>query len=120
MPFCTVDELRKVNILLINRNAHLFSCVTFPLEKIGCRCFLAESHHETSELISHAKLDLVLSLSSHQGLRELMTLFAGLRVSMFHMLTVEEGWWWLPVIRNGEKCLDDPAFPPGRIPSCSY
>ena len=40
----------------------------------------------------------------------MLALLAGLRVSMFYMLPVEEGCWWLPVLRNGENCLGTPAI----------
>jgi len=40
----------------------------------------------------------------------MMALLAGLRVSMFYMLPVEEGCWWVPVLRNGENCLGTPAI----------
>lgn len=41
---------------------------------------------------------------------ELMTLLAGFPVNMFHLLPVEEGCWWLPVLRNGAHCLGMPAL----------
>jgi hypothetical protein len=112
---CTVDETRKVGVLLVGNSPHLFSFIQPSLEKLGCQCYFAESYQEIGDLLNHTKLDIVLSLSSHQSLFELIILLAGLRVSMFHMHPVEEGCWWLPVIRNGEKCLGTPAFRPSEF-----
>lgn len=42
----------------------------------------------------------------------MMAMLAGSRVTMFHMLPVEESCWWLPVLRYGENCLGTPAFRP--------
>jgi hypothetical protein len=36
---------------------------------------------------------------------EMMSLLAGLPINMFHLLPVEEGGWWLPVVRGGKDCL---------------
>lgn len=115
MPARSVDVPRKVSVLLVGKSPHLFSFIQPSLEKVGCQCYFAESYQEMGDLLSHTKLDIVLSLRSHRTLSELMVLLAGLRVSLFHMLPVEEGCWWLPVIRNGEKCLGTPAFRPSEF-----
>jgi len=106
------DEIRIVNVLLMGKSPHLFSFIQPPLEKVGCQCYFAGSLQEMGDLLSHTKLDIVLSLNSQQCLYELIVLLAGLRLSVFHMFPVEEGCWWLPVIRNGEECLGTPAFRP--------
>jgi len=110
MPASTVNGTRKVSVLLVGKGPHFFALIHTHLETVGCQCYFAESHKEIGDVLSHTKLDIVLSLSSHQTLFELILRLAGLRVSMFHMLPVEEGCWWLPVIRNGERCLGAPAF----------
>lgn len=105
-----VEDARKVGVLLVGKSPHLFSFIQPSLERVGCQCYFAGSHQDIGDLLKHTKLDIVLSLNSHQSLFELIVLLVGLRVSMFHMLPVEEGCWWLPVIRNGEKCLGTPAL----------
>jgi hypothetical protein len=105
-----VDEPRKVSILLVGESPHLFSFLQPPLEKIGCQCHFAESHQEVGKILSHTKLDIVLSLSTLQSLSEMTAVLAGSRITMFHMLSVEERCWWLPVLRNGENCLGTPAL----------
>lgn len=110
MSACTVDETREVSVLLVGESPHLFSFLRPPLEKIGCQCHLAKSHQEVGKILSHTKLDIVLSLTTHQSLSEMMAVLAGSRITMFHMLPVEEGCWWLPVLRYGENCVGTPAF----------
>jgi hypothetical protein len=105
-----VEDARRVSVLVIAENPASFLLGRASLEKAGCQCHFVESQREIGDLLRQTKLDIVLSLNSHQSLFELMVLLAGLRVSMFHMLPVEEGCWWLPVIRNGEKCLGTPAL----------
>ena len=109
MSASTVGETRKINVLVVGDSPHLFSSFR-RLERLGCECHFAESHREVSALLSHTKLDIVLSLYTHQRLSQMMALLAGRRVSMFYMLPVEEGCWWLPVLRNGENCLGTRAI----------
>ena len=109
MSASTVGETRKINVLVVGDSPHLFSSFR-RLERLGCECHFAESHREVSALLSHTKLDIVLSLYTHQRLSQMIALLAGRRVSMFYMLPVEEGCWWLPVLRNGENCLGTPAI----------
>ena len=109
MSASTVGETRKINVLVVGESPCLFSSFR-RLERLGCECHFAESHREVSALLSHTKLDIVLSLYTHERLSQMMALLAGLRVSMFYMLPIEEGCWWLPVLRNGENCLGTPAI----------
>jgi len=109
MSASTVGETRKINVLVVGESPRLFSSFR-RLERLGCECHFAESHREVSALLSHTKLDIVLSLYTQERLSQMMALLKGLRVSMFYMLPVEEGCWWLPVLRNGENCLGTPAI----------
>ncbi len=85
----TGDESRKVSVLLVGESPHLFSSFRRH-EKLGCECHFAQSHLEVSKLLSHTKLDIVLSIYTHQRLSAMIALLAGLRVSMFYMLPVEK------------------------------
>ena len=109
MSASRAGETRKINVLVVGESLRLFSSLR-RLERLGCECHFAESHREVSALLSHTKLDIVLSLYTHERLSQMMALLADLRVSMFYMLPIEEGCWWLPVLRNGENCLGTPAI----------
>src|SRR5258708_19961233 len=109
MSASTVGETRKINVLVVGESPRLFSSFR-RLERLGCECHFAESHREVSALLSHTKLDIVLSLYTQERLSQMMALLAGLRVSMFYMLPVEEGCWWLPFLLNGENFFGAPAI----------
>ena len=115
MSASKVDEARKVKVLLIGESPCLFSFCRSPLEKAGCQCHFAESHREIATLLGHAEPDIVLSLNAQPNLSETAALLAGSRVSMFHRLPVEQGCWWLPVLRNGESCLGTAALRPNEF-----
>lgn len=109
MSALTVGEARRVNVLVVGDYPNLFSPFR-TVEKAGCQWHFAKSRQEVSILLTHTALDIGLSIYSHQSHAEMMALLAGLSVSMFYMLPVEEDCWWLPVLRNGANCLDTPAF----------
>jgi hypothetical protein len=94
----------RVSVLLVGEHPCLFSPIVF-LEKMGCECHFAASNEELRNLLGHTKLDIVLSLNTRHRLLEMMSLLAGLPINMFHLLPVEEGGWWLPVLREGDACL---------------
>jgi len=102
--------MRTINVLVIGENPDSFLFCQAPLEKVGCQCHFAESREEISELVSHTKLDIVLTIGVCPNLSALVSLFAGSTVSMFYRLPVEEGSWWLPVLRRGQDCLGAAAF----------
>jgi len=105
-----MDKIRTVNVLLIGESRHSFSFCLSPLAEVGCECHFAESLQEIVHILGRAKVDIVLSLNTQQSLAELTGLLAGSCSSMFHRLPVEEGCWWMPVLRNGESCLGAAAF----------
>ncbi len=94
--------------------ARLFSSIPL-LEKRGCRCFFAMSNRELQKLLIHTNPDIVLSLNTRNRLFEMMTLLRRLPVNMFHMLPVEKGCWWLPVLRDGKDCLGICALRAGEF-----
>ena len=104
MSVAKVVETKKVSVLLTGDHYRL--SLSLPLlEKSGCECHFAESKDKLRTLLRYTEVDIVLSLNPHGRLFELMALLAGLPVNMFHLLPVEEGCWWLPVLRNGAHCL---------------
>ncbi len=103
-------EVPKVTVLMVGECPHLFIFPRSPL--VGCECHFAKSLKEMGTLLNGTKLDIALSFNTYQSLSKMTRLLAGLRASMFHMLCVEEGCWWLPVVRNGTECLGEPAISP--------
>jgi hypothetical protein len=107
MAHSTGDEARKINVLVVGESPNLFSLFR-PLAKVRCQWHFAKSRQEMSKILDHTKLDIVLSIYTHQRLSEMMALLTGLRVSMFHMLPVEEGCWWLPFFEMAKTVLERP------------
>jgi hypothetical protein len=106
----TGNEISKAGVLLVAKSPHMFSFLRPPLERLGCECHVARSCQEISDLFSRTELHIVLGLNAYQNLSEIVSLLAGQCVSMFQVLRVEKGCWWLPVIRNGQDCLGTSAF----------
>jgi hypothetical protein len=105
-------EAPKVKVLIIGVNSDSFLFDRASLEEARCECYFAGSHEEIARVVMHTGVDIVLGLNALQGLSLLMPLLASSRVSMFSRVTVEEGCWWLPVLRNGENCLGAAALRP--------
>ena len=99
----TGNEISKAGVLLVGKGQHMFSFLRPPLERLGCECHVARSCQEISDLLGR---------TAYQILSEIVSLLAGQCVSMFHVLRVEKGCWWLPVIRNGQDCLGTSALAP--------
>ncbi len=111
MSALTVGAARRINVLVVGDYTHLFSSFR-TVEKARCQWHFAKSHQEVRTVLTYTALDIVLSIYSHQSHAEMMALLAGLRVSMFYILPVEEGCWWLPVLRNGENRFGPPRLSP--------
>lgn len=80
-------------------------------ERNGCQCHFAKSEGEVAELLIASEFDIVLSTHRISGgnLSRLVALLLGSRASLFYSLRVEEGYWWLPVLKLGKECLGTPA-----------
>jgi hypothetical protein len=104
----------RVSVLLVGEHPDLFSPIVF-LEKMGCECHFAESNRELRNPLGPTKLDIVLSLNTRHRPLEIMSLLAESPINMFHLLPVEEGGWWLPVLREGEDCLGVHAVRTGEF-----
>jgi hypothetical protein len=90
----------------------MFSFLRPSLERLGCECHIAKSCQEISDLLSYNELRIVFGLNAHQNWSEIVPLLAGQCVSIFQVLRVEKGCWWLPVLRSGLDCLGASAFSP--------
>jgi hypothetical protein len=80
------------------------------LEKLGCECYFARTCKDISELLNNIELHIVLSLNTSENLADMMLLLGSRCLSMFHLIPVQNGCWWLPVLRNGEDCLGRSAI----------
>jgi hypothetical protein len=105
------------DVLLVGQSFHGAQALTDRLHRWGFRCHLASNMREASDLLSSHPVDLVLSnthLSDGTGFGLLVAL-AGLPITAFLCLPVENSCFWLPAIDGGKECLGLPALGPSEF-----
>lgn len=107
------------DVLLVGQNFHIAHALTDRLRRCGFRCHFVSNLREASDRLSSGPVDLVLSntrLPDGTGF-ELMGVLAGLPVTAFLCLSVENTCFWLPAIDDGKECLGSPALRPSEFAS---
>jgi CheY-like chemotaxis protein len=107
------------DVLLVGQNWHSAQALSERLHRWGFRCHLASNMRAASDLLSSHPVDLVLSnthLSDGTGFG-LLAALAGLPVTVFLCLPVEDSCFWLPAIDGGKDCLGLPALRPSEFAS---
>ena len=102
------------DVLLVGQSFHSAQALADWLKQRGFRCHFARNMREASALLRSRPVGLVLSntrLPDGSGFGLLMTL-AGLPVTAFLCLPVENSCFWLPAIDGGQACLGSPALRP--------
>jgi len=98
-----------VKVLLLGKSGMLSSFLVRHLKESGCDCWDAASTEEALALIERHAFQLILSTRS---VRETSRLLARCRepdCNGFFFFPVEDGGWWVPLVRHGENCLGAPA-----------
>jgi len=110
---------RVPRALLIAEGLQTPSCLARRLEGQGCWCSFARSYREAYSSIGNQDFDLVLSPLKLRGatLFPLVDLLEGSRITLFYSQPVEQGYWWLPALRSGQKCFGSAAFRPSEFVS---
>src|SRR5690242_3476709 len=108
-------ERRPVSVLLIGKREMGFSSLHRWLEGRECRCTFVSSHSEGARLFAEDRFDLVLCSDRIGGISALLNSAVASPTSAFCCHTVEDGYWWLPVIRDGKKCLGEPGLRPSEF-----
>lgn len=106
---------QPVRVLFIGNREMGFSSLCRWLEERGCRCTFASSHFEGAQLIATDRFDLVLCSDRIAGISALLNSAIDSPTSAFCCHTVEDGYWWLPVIRDGKKCLGQAGLRPSEF-----
>jgi hypothetical protein len=105
------------DVLLVGQASHGAQVLTDRLHHWGFRCHFAGNMRAASDLLSSRPVALVLSstnLSDGTGFGILMGL-AGLPVTAFLCLPVENSRYWLPAIDAGKACSGLPALRPSEF-----
>ena len=108
------SELRA---LLIGENSQGSSHLVKLLEGRGCECSFATCYQEACSLLGTQPFDLVLSPMRLRGssVFPLVSFLDGSAVTLFYFQLVEDGCWWLPALRSGEKCFGSHALRPSEF-----
>lgn len=114
-----MDTSGMIRVLLIGDTPQLFLLCQRRLERNGCECEFAECERTAREMLCHRQFDLVLSLHSRResSCPSLGVLLSGSPTTLFYALRVEEGCWWVPILRLGEECFGVPALRPSEFAS---
>jgi CheY-like chemotaxis protein len=107
------------DVLLVGHGFQGAQALTDRLHRWGFRCYLASDMRAAFDLMISRPMDLVLSnthLPDGTGFDLLMAL-AGLPVTAFLCLPVENSCFWLPAIDAGKECLGLPALRPSEFAS---
>jgi hypothetical protein len=82
------------------------------LTRRKCHVQCARSFDQGLALVERESFDLVLGPINAQGSKRSRLAASLLNSSsyLFFSLTVEDGCWWLPVVRNGKHCLGAAAL----------
>ena len=106
-----------IRVLLVGEEPREFFLSRQLFERSDCQCHFAKSEQEIAQLLIATEFDIVLSTHRISGgsVHRLVALLSGSRATMFYSLRVEEGYWWLPVLRLGKECLGTPALRGGEF-----
>jgi hypothetical protein len=101
-----------VRVLVVSETSREFLACRKFFQQYDCQCDLAKSYQEVMQLLDLEQFDIVLSTERIPGgsIPGLVALFSGSSASAFYSLRVEEGHWWLPVLRFGKACFGTPAL----------
>lgn len=113
------DHDPDLTVLLIGESPRSFTHISNRLEKGGCRCRFAQNYEEARQTLLNGSFDIVLSVvpPRDNAIASLTEILAGTGASFFYALPVEESCWWLPALRQGERCVGAPALRPNEFAS---
>jgi len=112
-----MNETAKVKVLLVGDSPKVLSACRRRLETNGCHCEFAECEREVWNVLEQRQFDIVLSVHRGRSARteSLGALLSGSRTTLFYALPVENGCWWVPILKVGEECFGAPALRPAEF-----
>ena len=105
----TAVDAKQLNILLLGENQSGWVYPQNQLQSRGCRCAFARSAQEALELNGPLDYDLILTSVTVAQIDSCLTGLGGFQPNVFYCHPVEDGCWWLPVVRHGAKCFGAPG-----------
>jgi len=101
-----------VRVLLLGETAKASSHLLWHLEQRGCYCWFASSAEQSIALFKKHRFPLILSTNPMRQATQMVSLLGQSNCSVFYAYPVETGCWWLPLMKDGQKCLGAPALRP--------
>lgn len=107
----------KPTVLLVCAAQQGVSYLLNRLEAQGCECRVVGSYDEARALLRARSFDLILGpiRDPRDTAYSLIDLLVGSRANLFYSYAVEDGCWWLPAVRRGERCFGAPALRPSEF-----
>jgi hypothetical protein len=99
-----------IRVLLIGESEHACAHVRRLLEKRGCQCWFGRSFDEGAALFVEHYFHMILSTIPFRHYDRVLTKLKNLPSTVFQCCRVEDGCWWLPVVRQGKECVGAPAL----------
>jgi hypothetical protein len=106
----------NVNVLLLGESESGFSYLLRRLQERGCHCSFATSAEEALALFDRHAFHLILSTSPLHQANPSIALLGESNCNAFYCYPVEDGCWWLPLVRRGQEC-EAPALRPSEFVS---
>jgi hypothetical protein len=101
-----------VSVLLLGECAKGASRLSWHLEQRGCHCWFASAAEQGIALFKKFRFPLILSTNPIRQTARMISLLGRSNCSVFYAYTVENGCWWLPLMKGGKKCLGATALRP--------
>lgn len=102
----------EIGVLLVGESLAHFPQLARWLNERGCHCELAGSYREACSLLSRTQFDLVLSEYQlpDRTAYPLLDWLAGTPATLLFRARVENGFLWLKMVEQGERCVDAPVL----------
>jgi hypothetical protein len=104
-----------IKVLLLGESVQGVSYLLRRLEQLGCDCMFATSTEGAIALMDRHNFHLILSTLPLHEIDPLLPLLRESDCAVFCSYPVQDGCWWLPFVRHGQKCLGAPAFRPNEF-----
>ncbi len=102
----------EAGVLFVGEYPALSASLARVLKSLGCECRYANSRQEASAAIERRNFRIVLSKAklADGNPRALIPAMRAASGWLFLSFPVEDGCWWIPVMENGELCLEAVAL----------
>ena len=99
-----------LRVLVIGETENGSSYLRGQLESRGCRCWFARSTQESIALFGQHSFHLILSTTPLLEDNSLLVELGDSNCTVFNSCPVEDGCWWVPLVRCGQRCSNAPAL----------